>query len=288
MYGAAFPFDRATPPATAPVMQRARGHVRVALRRRGDTTVLAALRQEGCLKARLPRAVNVGWADVVLLNSSGGIASGDMLSTRIDAAPGACASIAAQAAERFYRAMPGSAPARVSTMLDVSSGASLEWLPQESILFDGAALDRRLEIELAPDAWFLGVEWLLFGRAARGEQVERAWLRDTIRMRRDGRLILHDAMRLEGPVRAALDRPAIGGGARAVATILHAAPDADQAVDMVRAALMDFPVEAGVSAWDGMLIARLVALDGMSLRNAVTAGLQALRRGRTLPRMWQC
>ena len=69
------------------------------------------------------------------------------------------------------------------------------------------------------DAWFLGVESLVFGRAAMGEVVEQASLRDVIRVRRGGRLLLHDAIRLDGEVAATLQRPAIAGGARAVATI---------------------------------------------------------------------
>ena len=84
--------------------------------------------------------------------------------------PGARASIAAQAAERFYRALPGDAPSRLRTRIAVEAGAAAEWLPQETILFDRCALDRRLELELAEDAWFLGVESLVFGRAAMGER----------------------------------------------------------------------------------------------------------------------
>ena len=256
----------------------------VALGLRDGRTVLRDLRQEGCLKARFPRPVD--WTETVLLNTSGGIAGGDRLSLDLAVGPGARASFAAQAAERFYRALTADAPSHVRTSLSVGSAASAEWLPQETILFDRCAMDRVLDISLAPDAWFLGVESLVFGRRAMGEQVRTAHISDTIRIRRGGELLLHDAIRLHGEVASLLDRPAIGGGARAVATLVHVAPDAEARLDGVRAALEDH--ESGASAWRGMLLARIVAPDGACLRAAVVACLAHLRDGRALPRVWMC
>ncbi len=247
--------------------------------------MLGDLRQEGCLKARFPRAGPPGWSGAVLLNTAGGIAGGDRLDTRVEAGPGTEATLASQAAERVYRALPG-ASAQVCTSLHVADGAALEWLPQETILFDRCALRRRLTVHLAEGAWFLGLESLVFGRAAMGEDVHHAALHDRISLLRAGRLVLHDAVRLEGPVASALGRPAVAGGARAVATLLHAAPDAGAHLDALRAALI--PFEAGASAFDGLLLARIVAPDGARLRQAVITGLNILRRGRTLPRVWMC
>ena len=265
--------------------QRARGTLRLAFKRRDDATVLDALRQEGCLKVRFPRTERGAWTGAVTLNTAGGIAGGDQLSTCIEAGPGTAATVASQAAERTYRALPG-AVADVSTSLHVAAGAALEWLPQETILFDRCAARRRLQVELAGDAWFLGVEQLVFGRTAMGETVRTAGFRDLIQLRRDRRLVLHDAIRLDGPVQALLDRAATGNGARAVATLVHAAPDAARLLDPLRAALAGW--EAGASAWDGMLVARVVAADGACLRRAVVAGLGVLRDGRPLPRVWLC
>jgi urease accessory protein len=278
------PASAALTAATLP-HQRARGTLRLALKRRDGATVLDALRQEGCLKVRFPRTEQDAWAGAVTLNTAGGIAGGDQLSTCIKAGPGTAATIASQAAERVYRALPGTV-ADVSTSLHVAAGAALEWLPQETILFDRCAARRRLEVELAGDAWFLGVEQLVFGRTAMGETVRSASFRDLIQLRRDGRLILHDAIRLDGPVQALLDRAATGNGARATATLVHAAPGAAWLLDPLRAALAGW--EAGASAWDGMLVARVVAADGACLRRAVVAGLNVLRDGRPLPRVWLC
>ena len=180
------------------LLQRAVGELRVAVKRSGPETVLDELRQAGCLKARFPRRLVPGWMDIVMLNTGGGVAGGDRLDLSIGVGAGAQATIAAQAAERFYRARAGDAPSKVRTHLTVEAGAALEWLPQETILFDQSAVDRRLEVDLAADARFLGVETIVFGRTAMGELVRQGWLRDLIRVRRGGDLLLHDAIRIDG------------------------------------------------------------------------------------------
>jgi urease accessory protein len=166
----------------------------------------------------------------------------------------------------------------------VADGAAAEWLPQETILFDRCALDRCLEVELADDSWFVGVEILVFGRAAMGETVRHGSIRDRVRIRRAGRLVLQDTTRLDGDVAARSQHPAIAGGARALALLIHVAPDAELRLDAVREALAE--AEAGVSAWNGLLVARILAPDSAKLRGAVVSALAALRGARTLPRVW--
>jgi urease accessory protein len=266
-------------------LQRATGECFVAVKRRGDASVLGGLRQAGCLKARFPRAIVPGWFDMTTLNTSGGVVGGDRLASRFRVGVGARATIAAQAAERFYRAR--SAPSVVQTTLEIGSCAAAEWLPQETILFDRCSLERRLVVDMAADAWFLGVEILVFGRAAMGERVRSARLRDLIQVRRGGDLLLHDAIRLDGDVDRVMQRTAIAGGARAVATLVHVAPDAEARLDAVRAA-GDGVAEFGASAWNGMLITRILAGDGAVARRAVVAALAVLRDGRPLPRVWLC
>ncbi len=240
------------------------------------------------MKLRFPRVEPEEWTSAVMLNTSGGIAGGDHLDGAFELREGARATITAQAAERFYRALPGSDAAFVRNRLTVAAAACLEWLPQETILFDRCALDRRLDVDLANDAWFLGVESLIFGRAAMGERIAQAWLRDGICVRRGGRWLLHDVVRLQGDVDSALQRPAIAGGARAMATLVHVAPQAEAVLNDVRAALADTEGEFGASAWNGMLVARILAADSASLRRAVIAALHALRAPRPLPRVWLC
>jgi urease accessory protein len=275
-------------PSEPAALQRAIGELRVSFKRRGEATVLDGLRQEGCLKARFPHRAPSGWLDLTTLNVSGGIAGGDRLASVFVLGEGAHATIASQAAERFYRALPDGMPSDVRTRIEIAVGADAEWLPQETILFDRCALNRRLEVDLAADAGFLGVEMLVFGRTAMGERMQGAWLRDLIRVRRDGRLLLHDAIRLDGEIDATLRRPAIGAGARAVATLVHVAPHAESMLDTVRDTLATSLIESAASAWDGMLVVRFLAAESAALRQTLIAVLAVLRAPRPLPRVWLC
>ena len=205
----------------------------------------------------------------------------------LDMAAGTRMTVTAQAAERFYRVIPGTGPSVVRTRIVVGDGAAMEWLPQETILFDRCALDRVLDIDLAVDSRFLGVEMLMFGRSASGERVETGSLRDLIRVRRGGLLLWHDAIRMEGAIDATLCRPGVANGARAIATVLFVSPDAEGRLDDVRAAL-PADAEAATSAWNGMLLTRILAPDSASLRKVVATVLAVLRDGRALPRVWNC
>ncbi|GAB0112607.1 urease accessory protein UreD [Acidisoma sp. C75] len=274
--------------------QRAFGRLHLGFKRRDGESVLALLRQEGCFKARLPRPAPGATLEAVLLNTSGGITGGDDLALVAEAAPGTHAVLTTQAAERYYKAAAGSPPATIRATLTIGEDARLDWLPQETILFDRASLDRRLSIEMAAGARFLGVESLIFGRQAMGETVSQLHLADRIILRRAGQLILHDATRLSGEVAVLRGRAATFADARAMATIVYAAPrqEAEALLPALRAALPAglmpaAPVEAAASAWNGLVLARLLARDGAALRGAVVAALDTLRGGAALPRVWQ-
>jgi len=271
-----------------PRPQRAVG--RLALSFRADSSLaptrIERFYQEGCLKSRLPRPVEPGICEAVLMNISGGIAGGDELTTSLTLGEHARACIAGQAAERIYRAL-GHDPARITTVITVGQGAALDYLPQETILFDGFRLHRALEIDLAEDARYLGVESLVFGRHAMGEVLRTGTLRDRIELRRDGKALLNDMLRLEGDVQELLARKALANGAGAMATILYAAPNAPALLDPVRALLEDSPCEAGASLVHGVLLARLLAPSSEMLRAAVVKILTLCRDGSALPRVWQ-
>jgi urease accessory protein len=271
-------------------LQRAVGELRVGVKRLGSETVLDGLRQVGCLKARFPRRVVPNWMDVVTLNTGGGVAGGDRLDLAIHVGAGCQATVAAQAAERFYRTLAADAPSLVRTQVEVEAGGAVEWLPQDTILFDRCALDRRLQVDLAADAQFIGVETLVFGRAAMGERVRGGFLRDLIRVRRGGALLLHDAIRLDGEIDTVMQRAAVGNGARVLATVVYVAPDATEKLIAVRSSWQT-PVgtaEAAASAWSGMMVARIVGFDSASVRAMVVAALSVLRDARPLPRVWLC
>ena len=280
------PSALAAPAALAVPLARARGRLDLAFKRRGAETVLDVLFQEGCAKARFPRQEAGALTGAVLLNTAGGLTGGDRLIQSVRWGDGTAATVAGQAAERIYRSLGDAAV--ITTRLAVEAGATAEWLPQETILFDRARLDRDLQIDLHGDAEFLGVEAIVFGRTAMGETVRQGVLRDAWRIRRDGRLLYADALAVDGDPVAALDRPGLGRGARAVATLLFVAPAAAALIDPLRAALAGAQGLAGASAWNGLLVARFAAPDGAVLRRDLISALGVLRAGRPLPRVWQC
>jgi len=266
-----------------PVAQRAKGRLALAFKHDGTRTRIEEFYQQGCLKARLPRPADAGMLEAVTMNIGGGVAGGDVLSTRIELHAGARAGVASQAAERIYRAL--AEPAEVSTVITLQAGAALEYLPQETILFDGFGLNRSLEIALHGDAAFLGVESLVFGRLASGERVQAGYLRDRILLRRDGRLVLQDMTRLEGDISVQLGRLAIARGAVAVASVIFAAPGAPDYLEALRGALGE--AHAGATCFEGVLFARILALNGAALRRVVVSALKVLREGRPMPLVWQ-
>lgn len=264
------------------------GRLDIAFTRRGPETVLTRAFQRGALRLRVPGREAGEPPCAVLINTGGGVVGGDRLDQALSWGAGTRATVTSQAAEKVYRALAGREAARIETRLDIAEGARAEWLPQETILFDGCNLRRETRVLLAENVTFLGVEALILGRAAMAEQVRQGRVRDSLRIWRAGKLIYADALSLEGDIAALMDRAAIGNGARAMAVIVHAAPDAAGLLDPLRAVLASARGTAAASHWQGLLAARLLAPDGESLRHDIALALGVLRGGRPLPRVWRC
>ena len=276
----------------APALQRSSGAARVSFKRRASDTCLDELYQQGCSKVRFPRKPD-GTPEAVLLNTAGGLADGDVLNTDIHWREGARATATSQAAERVYRAA-GEGSARVTTRLRVEAQAVACWLPQETIVFDGARLARSLEIELAPDACLLALESTVFGRRAMGETVSRGRVSDRWRVRIGGRLAFADHFLLDdaltGPINASLARGPVADGAHCLATLVVAAPDCDCLVTAARDMPVQGRADVGATLLDELAVLRVVAADGAAMR-AVLIRLVTLAgesSGITLPRVWHC
>ncbi|MEJ1160269.1 urease accessory protein UreD [Prosthecomicrobium sp. N25] len=285
------PLDGAAPTAlegpAPPALQRARGRAEVAFRAGPEgRTRLERLFQEGQAKIRLP-AVHGGPPVAVLINTAGGVTGGDRLAYAATWGAGARATVTAQAAERIYRST-GEA-GHIDVALTVGPGAEAEWLPQETILFDRGRIRRRLEVDLAADASLLMVETVVFGRGAMGERVRGGEIVDHWRIRRDGRLLFADSLRVTGDSVSVLAGAATGAGATALSTVVLVAPDAAGRLDAVREVLQAGPgaVESGASALDRLLVIRFLSLSAQALRAELVRVLEALR-GRPLPRVWSC
>jgi urease accessory protein len=268
--------------SATPRMQRAEGTVRVSIRQRAGASRLETLFQEGCGKARLPTPAGGLAPEIILINTSGGLTGGDRFSLNIDIQPDARATVTTQACERIYRSTGDDA--RVTNTLKVAAGSRLAWLPQETILFDGGKLARRLEVDLEAGSELLAVEAVLFGRAAMGETVKSGSLHDRWRVRQDGRLIFADDFRVLGDVAGQLSAPVSIAGKNAMATVLLCAPEPEQFLDSVRAIIGD---DGGASAWNGKLLVRIVCENGLALRRRLEPLLSLLNHGEPLPKVWR-
>lgn len=267
-------------PSLKAPMQRVDGRAGAVI---GPSGRLVRLWQRGSAKAMLPR-MHGRAAEVVFLNTAGGLTGGDRLAYSLDLATGACAVGTTQTAERAYLSRSG--PASVDVALTIGAGARLHWLPQEMILFEGSAIDRRLRVEMADNSEFVMLETLIFGRAAMGERLTRVDLCDRREVIRAGRPAMVEAIRLSD---ADLVRPGVAGlnGAVAVATLALFAPDATDRLARLRAVLPDASaVRAAASAWEGKLVARFMAAEAWALRQAVVRAVETITGG-AAPRVWQ-
>lgn len=262
---------------------RASGDLRLRFRAIGDRTRLVERADGGGFLIRSLGGAAAPCCEAVLLNTGGGMAGGDRLSVTAEALPGTQATITTQAAEKIYRS--DGATTRIDVALTLGAGSRLDWVPQETILFEGSRLQRQLAAELAGDAVLTIGEALIFGRIAMAEEMATGALHDRWRIRRGGRLIFAEDVALPDRPAERLAARAAGQGARAVAVILHAAPGAEARLAEARARIEGGVVEAAATAWDGMLLLRLLSPDAQALR-AEFAALLAWLRGRSLPRCW--
>ena len=233
-------------------------------------------REEGCAKLRMPTRLAGQSPEAIIINTSGGLAGGDRLEFDVQAASDIC--LTTQAAEKVYRSL--SEETRISTRLSGQGTARLLWLPQETILFDGARLERSLDVDLQENAGLLAVEAVVLGRKAMGESLTDFSFHDRWRIRRSRRLIYADDLRFD-PARV-LGVAALNG-ARAFATLVFVAADVERFLEPLREIIAE---RGGVSAWDGKLVARIIGVDGFDLRKALIPALTLLAAPNELPKVW--
>lgn len=266
--------DEPAPTAGRAGPPRSVGVARIAFLGVGTRTALADLHQQGCMKARLPNCYAGDPKTAVLINTAGGLTGGDTVSTDVAWHGSAVACVSTQAAERVYRSSGGDA--RVRNRLTVSKDARAEWLPQETILFDGGRMNRSTDVDLADGARFLAAETVILGRKAMGETVAEGLVRDHWRVRRDGRLILHDAFELGAAISEKRQRPGLLGGAESWASLILQAPAS--MTETLLALIRDLGgARAGATLRQGLVLGRILAADGDSMRGILARLLPALR-----------
>jgi urease accessory protein len=239
------------------------------------------LHESGSLRVRFPSPEAEGLS-AVFVNTAGGIAGGDRFDIDIATGEGSRLAVTTAAAEKVYRAQGPAA--QLTIALKAAAGAHLAWLPQETILFDRARMRRTIDIDLAETASLLLCEIVVFGRAAMGERMQSGEFVDRWRLRRGGRLVFAETIRLDGDIGAKLSQPAIAKSGVAIGTALIV-PGDQVLVDRIRELANSFGGEVGISCWNGFAMARFCAQDAARLRADMMAVL-GRASGSALPRLW--
>jgi urease accessory protein len=275
------PTDTTSATSAVFAANRARGAVRFDVHQADGVTRRRSLHESGSLRVRFPSPEADGLS-AVFVNTAGGVAGGDRFEIGIATGEGAGLAVTTAAAEKVYRAQGPAAELDIA--LTAAAGSHLAWLPQETILFDSARVVRRIDIDLAETASLLLCEIVIFGRAAMGERMLRGEFVDRWRLRRGGRLVFAETVRLDGDIGAKLSNAAIAKGGVAIGTALIV-PGDEALVDRIRELSGSFGGEVGISSWNGFAMARFCAQDAARLRADMMAVL-GRASGAALPRLW--
>lgn len=265
-----------------PVAQSWKAELELGFARREGRTVLAERRHDGPLVVQKPLyPEGEAVCHAIVVHPPAGIAGGDELALAARAGEGAHALLTTPGAGKWYRSAGPWAAQRLA--FEVSG--SLEWLPQETIVFDGALARLETEVRLRGDARYLGWEILCLGRTGSGEKFSRGELRLSTKLYRDGKLLWLERGRIEGGG-SMLDSPAVLQGMPVCATLVAAS-----AFPMIDLAACREVESLAVTQLPGVLVARYLG-DSSERAKRAFAQLWTLLRpalfGREAqpPRIW--
>jgi urease accessory protein len=272
-------------------LQRSAGLARLVLTGSARGTRIVDLFERFPIRFMFPGTRGAPVEEAVMVNTAGGIAGGDRLECSVTVLANATVAVTSQAAERVYRAL--SEPALIDTRLKLHQGAKLAWLPQETIVYNGARMQRNTQVEISAEAEILALEWLVFGRAAHGEEIVEGQIIDGWQVKLDGRLIWADRFRATGDVFARLKSPALLADFKAIGTLIYFGPDAETIVQFMRALAPQLPCHCVTTTVSGLVITRLAAGDAAELKAGLREILLNFKRTGAqgpfrVPKMWSC
>lgn len=228
-----------------------------------------------------------GTCHIYLLHPPGGVAGGDCLDLRFHVDAGARALLTSPGATKFYRSEHGAGTQ--STRVEVGAGAVCEYLPQETIVFDGGDARMETRVSLAPRATYVGWDFLCLGRPAAGERFDTGRLSQRIEIRRGGRPIWFERLELHG--NSPLMRAAFAlAGQPTWGTMVYAGAVTEDAAEQVRAAIGESGVFS-VSQLEEVVVCRYLGprvAEGKALFVRAWNVLRMLGQGKAAeaPRIW--
>ena len=272
-------------------LERANGAGRIVFTSSENGTRIAEVYQKFPVGLMFPRVGGDLVKEAVIVNASGGIAGGDRLEIEVVALKNASVVVTTQAAEKIYKALDR--PALVATKLKAYGAAKLAWLPQETIVFNQARIRRQTEIDLCSGAELIALEWLVLGRAARGEEVVSGHISDSWRIKRDGYLVWADGFRVSDEVFAQLHRRALLSNWKAVGTLIYFGPDLDARLRILREMAASLDCRCAATVVGAIMIVRVAAAVSSDLRRGLRSLLEQFSRELGpgpfgVPKMWSC
>jgi urease accessory protein len=252
----------------------------------GDSTRPTLRRHQGPL--RVQKHLYAEGPEVcqhIIVHPPGGIAGGDRLDIRAHVGPDAWAQLTSPGAAKWYRA---AGPAYQQLDLTVDAGATLEWLPQETIVFSAAQAELTTRIELHGDARVLYWDMVALGRPASGERFDLGHFQSQVEIRRNGQLLWHERQRITGND-GLLDSPIGLGGKPVFATLLVTGEASSELLEVCRS--LGHPVRGDLTQLPGLLVARCLADEALHARAWLIACWKLLRpallgREAVAPRIW--
>jgi urease accessory protein len=271
-------------------LQRADGCGRIVLCGSENGTRIEDVFERSPIRVMFPRNGHRPVEEAVIINTGGGVAGGDRLECSVTTLPGASIAVTSQAAEKVYRALDE--PARVATRL-IARESKLAWLPQETIVFNGARLHRTTEIELFSGAELLALEWIVLGRAAHGEIVVGGNITDSWRVKKEGRLIWADSFRVTDEIFPHLKTQALLSSCTAIATLVYFGPDLDKRLESLREIIPCLGCNCAATLVSGLMVARFAAKQSYDLKFALRSFLRQFGPDAgsgpfRVPKMWSC
>jgi urease accessory protein len=258
--------------------------LRLGFARDGDCTRLVRREHRGPLrvqKALYPEGP--GACHVIVVHPPGGVVGGDRLDIALDVPAGCHVLATSPGAAKWYRA--NGRTSHQDVRLAAGAGSAIEWLPQETILYDDADVRFDHEVDLAPGAVYIGTEVLCFGRRASGERFTRGRIGQRTRIRIAGRPVWWE----QGSATPATLASPLGLHGHAVcATLIAVGKPVPASLQQV---LRDLDPGLAVSQVKQVFVARWLGDDGERARAALTGAWQALRphlldRPAVVPRIW--
>lgn len=267
-------------------LQRSHGAARLAFANRSNRNSIVERYASAPVRILTP-SVQGGIPEAVLANTSGGIAGGDTSHVDILVAQNAQALVTGQAAEKIYRSID--MPASIRTVIKIEDDSTLEYLPQESILFDGSKLNRAVNISLGARSCLLLSEMFVLGRWAMKEDFTRGIFLDRWSIDVVGRPIWREGLRVEGGL-SSLSSSLGFANARALATIFYVGANAGEVLGLVRDAIGPM---GGATIVRDMLVVRMLGNEAGMLKQQLGEIISIIRaaalgRPAEVPRVWRC